>query len=92
MRTGILCARNESMHDTRRDNASEARTRDAVCCTQTPSSTRVLPAVPSGRAEVIYPSSDPSAGPFGPEGLTASASGTRTFARKGVTIKRVRSY
>jgi len=92
MRTGILCARNESLHDMRRGSASLARTRDAVCCPDTPTHPHVLPAVPFGPAEVIYPSSDPSAGPFGPEGLTASASGTRTFARKGVTDKRVRSY
>lgn len=91
MRTGILCASNESLHDTRRGRATVAHTRDAACCSDTPASPRVLPAVPTGRAEVIYPASDPSAGPFGPEGLAASASGARTFAREEVTVSRDRS-
>lgn len=92
MRTGILCAWNESLHDTRRGRAAMARTHGAVLRTATsPSSFCVLPAVPTGRAEVIYPASDPSAGPCGPEGLAASASGARTFAYEEVTYRRDRS-
>lgn len=91
MRTGILCARNENLHDLRRDRARVADSRGALRRVDTPSPHSVLLAAPNGRAEVIYPVFDPSAGPSGPEGLSASASGARAFAREEVRIRRDRS-
>ncbi|MHB1135370.1 MAG: hypothetical protein ACYC1X_01070 [Coriobacteriia bacterium] len=92
MRTGILCARNESLHDTHRGRASVAKTSGVTLRSITPATSLTLLAEPSGRAEVIYPVFDPSAGLSRPEGLAASASGARTFAREEVPVRRDRSY
>lgn len=65
VRTGILRASSESLQDTRCGNARVAHASGLVLCA--PRLLRVLPAVPTGRAEVNYKTPDPSAAPAGQE-------------------------
>jgi len=85
MRTGILC---ELI--VRSSGMIHGRASVSVCAVDRCADTSSLaysprtPRLAQRHAGVTYPASCPSAGPCGPEGLAASASGARTFAPKGV--------